>query len=85
LHRKTAPFLARTKNRQYSTYKSNNFTSNFPDIPNITNIPNISTVTIIWNPQDESCIACKVKIHREAKRKTWEMNGRIFTVEKIFP
>ena len=35
---------------------------------------------IIWNPGDDACIACRVKVQRSVDNKSWSMDGRLFSV-----
>ena len=37
--------------------------------------------TIQWNPADDACVACKVKIERSANNTSWSMDGKLFTVK----
>ena len=35
---------------------------------------------IIWNPGDDACVACRVKVQRSVDNESWSMNGRLFSV-----
>ena len=35
---------------------------------------------IIWNPEDDACVACRVTVQRSADNKSWSMDGRLFSV-----
>ena len=35
---------------------------------------------IIWNPEDDACVACRVTVRRNGKNKKWNMKGQLFSV-----
>jgi len=35
---------------------------------------------IKWNPEDDACVACKVKVQRSIDNQSWSMDGRLFSV-----
>ena len=36
---------------------------------------------IKWNPQDETCVACKIVINRQSEGTTFSMDGHLFSVK----
>lgn len=37
---------------------------------------------IIWNPQDDNCVACKVHIIQQKNASCWQISGCLFAVER---